>query len=336
MKGLKIRTALASFGMSGRIFHAPFLDHLSDFDFKVVLERTKSLSKEKYPFVEIVRSFDEICNHEEIDLIVVNTPSHLHYEMTKQALNAGKHVVVEKPFTATVKEGQELIDLAKSKNLILTVYHNKRLENDVKTIQSIIHSKAIGDLQEITVQLRRYRPEPGPKKWKEDDYPAAGLLYDIGSHFIDQFLYLFGQPERIEPYLKTQRKNGKVNDFFDITFHYKNVRARMISDLLTKDSNFPNIELKGSKGNYVKYSHDPQEARLGSGKWNWETLGIEEKSNHGRITIDGKESIWPSEDGNYISFYENLADVLLKRKEQLLVEPEEALAVIEVIEKVTN
>lgn len=331
-----IKTALASFGMSGRIFHAPFIDHLDAFELTTILERSKSLSKEEYPHAKIERSYTAICEDPEIDLIIINTPSHLHYGMAKQALLAKKNIVVEKPFTATTSEASELIELAKKHELVLTVYQNKRLESDVKTIQKIIENKTLGKLKELTVQLRRYRPEPGPKKWKEDNFPAAGLLYDIGSHFIDEFLYLFGKPERIESYLKVQRKNGKVNDFFDITFHYDQFKARMIADMLTKNSTFPVVQLKGDKGDYMKFKNDPQEARLGSGKWNWETLGIEDESNFGTVNLDREKTIIPSEEGRYIDFYHNLSEVIKNRKAKLLVEPEEALEVVRIIEEIIS
>lgn len=336
MKKDKIVTALASFGMSGRIFHAPFIQHLEAYELNTILERSKNLSQDKYPNARIARSFDEICSNHKIDLIIINTPSHLHYSMTKQAIEAGKHVVVEKPFTSTSKEASELIELAKTKNVTLTIYHNKRLESSVKTIQKIIDLKSIGTVKEIKVQLRRYRPEPGPKKWKEDNFPAAGLLYDIGSHYIDQFLFLFGPPDRIESQLEIQRPNGKVNDFFDITFHYPGFKTRMISDLLTKESKYPCLEIVATQGSYKKYSHDPQEAQLASEDCDWKNLGVEDKKHYGTITKAGQETKFPSERGDYISFYENLSDVIMKRKKDLLVPPEEALAVINIIEKITH
>ena len=132
-----IKTGLASFGMSGRIFHAPFIDYNPDFELTVILERTKNISSQTYPNSKIVRSFEELLDSD-ISLVIINTPSYLHFEMCKQALNAGKNIVVEKPFTSTVKEAEELIKLAKAKQLLITVYHNKRLEGDVLTVKKII------------------------------------------------------------------------------------------------------------------------------------------------------------------------------------------------------
>jgi len=326
-----IKTGLASFGMSGRIFHAPFIEHNPDFELSVILERTKNNSAKNYPNSITVRSFDELLESD-IELVIVNTPSYLHFEMCKQALLAGKDVVVEKPFTATVNEGEELIELAKSLGLILTVYHNKRLEGDFLTVQKLLKQKILGDLNEITFQLRRFRAEPGPKKWKESNYPAAGLLYDIGAHFIDAFLHLFGTPLNIISDLQIQRKNGTVNDFFDITFEYDGFKARMISDMLTKNTDYPSIKITGTKGEFIKRGYDPQEQRLASGNWDWKTIGEDNPSNYGSVFINNQQNIIPSEVGNYALFYENLA-LVINSKEKLLVQPSEGLAVISVIEE---
>tara|TARA_B110000211_G_C14048309_1_gene540035 strand:+ start:9 stop:1013 length:1005 start_codon:yes stop_codon:yes gene_type:complete len=329
-----IKTGLASFGMSGRIFHAPFIDYNPDFELTVILERTKNISSQTYPNSKIVRSFDELLDSD-ISLVIINTPSYLHFEMCKQALNAGKNVVVEKPFTSTVKEAEELIKLAKAKQLLITVYHNKRLEGDVLTVKKIIEQKKIGDLKEITLQLRRYRPEPGPKKWKESNYPAAGLLYDIGAHFIDAYLYLFGTPKQIVSDLQVQRKNGVVNDFFDITFEYEGFKARMISDMLTDNPDYPTIIMKGSSGEFIKQGHDPQEQRLASGNWNWDTIGIDTADNHGVISIKEKKETIITEVGNYALFYENLSEVI-NSDGKLLISPEEGLEVIKLIEEISK
>jgi predicted dehydrogenase len=326
-----IKTGLASFGMSGRIFHAPFIDHNPNFELSVILERTKNKSLETYPDSIIVRSFEELLDSD-VQLIIINTPSYLHFEMCKQALLVGKDVVVEKPFTATSKQGLELIELAKNKNRILTVYHNKRLEGDFFTVQKLLSQKTLGDLKEITFQLRRFRPDIGPKKWKENDFPAAGLLYDIGAHFIDTFLHLFGIPLNIISDLQVQRENGTVNDFFDITFEYDDFKARMISDMLTKETDYPSIFIKGSKGTFLKKGHDPQEQHLASGNWDWNTIGHDNPANYGVLLLDKETKSIPTEFGNYALFYQSLAQTINSSK-SLLVSATEGLNVIRVIEK---
>lgn len=327
-----IKTGLASFGMSGQIFHAPFIKHNPNFELSAILERTKNKSSTIYPDSKRVRSFEELLA-QDIELVVINTPSYLHFEMCKKALISGKHVIVEKPFTATSEEAKELIVLSEKLGLLITVYHNKRLEGDFLTVKRIIEEQALGQLQEITMQLRRFRPEPGPKKWKENNYPAAGLLYDIGAHFIDAYLHLFGKPINIKSDLQVQRKNGTVNDYFDITFEYEGFSARMISDMLTENPNYFSIHMKGSDGYFRKKGFDPQEERLASGEWNWKTLGQDFPENYGIKILDDHQSVISTEIGNYSIFYENLARAI-RDKEHLLVKPQEGLTVIEIIEEI--
>lgn len=328
----KIIVGLASFGMSGRIFHAPFIERNPNFELKLILERTKSNSKATYPNATIVRSFEELFNDKEVDLIVVNTPIYLHYDMTKAALEAGKHVVLEKPMTATFKEGEELLALAKKKGLHIAVYHNKRFEGGFKTLQKLVATKRLGHLKECSIAVHRFRPSIGPKVWKEDSYPGAGILYDIGSHLIDQILVLFGWPLNIQADLQIQRTKGKVVDYFKITLLYENFKATIISDMLTKERK-PTISLTGTKGYFVKYGNDLQERRLAENPIIWEGIGEDIEENYGALTSHETNTIEiiKTENGGYGKFYENVYEVLRKDNE-LIILPEQALDVIKIIE----
>lgn len=331
MSNSKIKVGLASFGMSGRIFHAPFIEKNPNFELKLILERTKSNSKASYPNATIVRSFEELITNKEVTLIVVNGPTYLHFKMAKSALEAGKHVVLEKPMTATIKEGEELIALAKKKGLQIAVYHNKRFEGGFKTIQKLLATKRLGDLKDCCITVHRFRPEIGPKAWKEDAYPGAGILYDIGSHLIDQVLVLFGWPEAIKADLQIQRAQGKVLDYFKITFLYGNFKATIVSDMLTKER-MPTFSLIGTKGRFVKYGNDPQENRLAENPINWDGIGEDLEADYGRLTnleTSTTEKI-TTENGGYGQFYKNIYEVLKLNKE-LIIAPEQALDVIKVI-----
>jgi scyllo-inositol 2-dehydrogenase (NADP+) len=328
----KIIVGLVSFGMSGRIFHAPFIDINPNFELKYILERTKSNSRDQYPNAIILRNFDTLLEKQEIDLIIINSPTYLHFDMAKSALLANKHVVIEKPMTATTKEAQELIKLAKKNDLTLAVYHNKRFEGGFKTVQKLIKANQLGDLMLSKIEVHRYRPEIGPKVWKEDTFPGAGLLYDIGAHLIDQCLVLFGWPIRIDTDLQIQRKKGKVIDFFDITLHYPNFKTRIISDMLTKKPK-PTFTLIGTKGEFVKYGNDPQESKLAQETIDWPKIGIDIKANYGKLIKKSTNNtqLIETEKGTYIDFYQNVSDVL-KLKKDLLITPEQALDVIKIIE----
>src|SRR3954465_15650719 len=143
---MQINTAILSFGMSGRVFHAPFIHVHPSFKLYGVWERSKQLAKEIYPEIHTFLSIDDLLADKAIDLVIVNTPNYTHYEYTKKALLAGRHVVVEKPFTTTVKEGEELIKLAQSKNLMISVYQNRRFDSDYRTVRKIINEGWLGNI----------------------------------------------------------------------------------------------------------------------------------------------------------------------------------------------
>lgn len=328
----RIKTGLAAFGMSGKVFHAPFIEYLEEFDFKYVVQRNKSDAKDLHPHVNILKSFEELINSD-VELIIINTPTYLHYEMSKLALKAGKHVIVEKPMTSTSSEAEELIRLAKERSLIYTVYHNKRLEGDFLTLKNLIEENVLGQIKSYSSKVYRNKPNIGVKQWKEgNQFSGAGLLYDIGSHLIDQCLQLFGKPENIASELKTEREDSQVVDYFNIKLQYKTHEAHLFSDFLSKPS-LPVIEITGSKAAYIKNTRDPQEQNLVDGFEDINTIGKDSEDGYGIIFKGDEQKKTPTQDGVYINFYKNLAQVILYG-EQLLVKPEEGKDVIEIIEQI--
>jgi scyllo-inositol 2-dehydrogenase (NADP+) len=327
-----IVTALASYGMSGQVFHAPFLALHEGFHFKYIVERTKQLSKERYPHVTIARSFEEVLADPEVELVVVNTPNQLHASMTQASLLEGKHVVVEKPFAIKVEEGQALIDLAKAKNLCLNVYHNKRFEGEFKTVAQLIRNHSLGEISLFETHFDRYRPEIGSKKWKEEDVPGAGLLYDLGPHMIDQVLVLFGWPLAITADLEIQREGSKVIDYFHITLHYDHHDAVVTAGMFAQG---PVIKyfIHGDRATFVKYGADPQEALLKQGVLPvGEDWGKEPSSQWGKLTaVDGNESFVPTEQGSYMDYYIHVYDNIRNGKAPA-IPLQEAIDTIRIIE----
>ena len=193
----KINTALLSFGMSGQIFHAPFIEVHAGFHLHSVWERTKNEAEKKYAGVKTYRTIEDLLTDDEIELVVVNTPNKTHYEFAKKALQHKKHVIVEKPFTVTVSEGEELIKLAKEKNKLLTVYQNRRYDSDYKTIKQVVDNGWLGKIVEAEFHYDRYKKELSVKQHKEVPEKGTGALYDLGSHLIDQALQLFGKPHSV-------------------------------------------------------------------------------------------------------------------------------------------
>ena len=322
-----IHVALASFGMSGMVFHGPSLKVNSNFRIRKILERSKELSAAKYPEATIVRCYDEILNDPQIDLVVVNTPDKFHYEMAKQALDAGKHVVVEKPFVQTPAQANKLINLARSKGLMLTVYQNRRWDGDFLTVKKIVEERMLGRLVEFESHFDRYRNFIQPETWKEAGNERSGALYNLGSHMVDQALVLFGMPQSVTAHLDILRQQGQVNDYYDIRLQYEGFAAILKCSYLVRKPG-PRYSLHGSLGSFHKWGIDPQEDALKAGRLpNEAGWGKESQSDWGELDADlngvhitGKvETIA----GNYNAFYENVYNVLVNGAE-LLVKPEQS------------
>jgi len=330
-----IKTALCSFGMSGWVFHAPFLQVHPGFDLYAVWERSKKLAQEKYPNVKSYDTLDELLKDEAIELVVVNTPNYTHYDYAKEALQAGKHVVVEKPFTVNSKEGKELIQLAKKKKKKLSVYQNRRYDSDYKAIKNVIQEKLLGNVIEAEFHFDRYKEEVSPKLHKEVPGPGTGSLYDLGSHLIDQALQLFGDPIEIFADIQIMRPVSKVDDYFEVVLYYPGMRVRLKSSYQVREP-LPGYVIHGSKGSFIKPKTDVQEAMLQAGKVpgqpDW---GTESETEKGLLhtEINGKviREYVPSLKGNYLEYYEGIYKAI-RNNEPLPVSAEDGLKVVRVIE----
>jgi scyllo-inositol 2-dehydrogenase (NADP+) len=260
----QIKTGIASFGMSGRVFHAPFIDQHPGFELTAIVERNKQDSRERYGYSTLLKSFSELLQREDIELIIVNTPIQTHHDYAKQALLAGKHVVVEKPFTVTADEAQELVDIAEEKNLQLFVYQNRRYDGDYRALKEILEQKLIGNIKEAELRFDRYRPEISYKVHKETDLPGAGSTYDLGAHLVDQALQLFGWPEALSADMMAMRDHSPVDDYFEIILMYPTFRVRLKGSCFVKQA-VPDYILHGSLGSFHQLRSDLQEATLISG-----------------------------------------------------------------------
>lgn len=330
-----IKTAIASFGMSGQVFHGPTLKVNQGFEVIQILERSKELSKDLFPEAEIVRSYDDILNNQKIELVVVNTPDAFHYDMVKQALLAGKHVVVEKPVTQLSEQATELIELAKKQNLVFTVYQNRRWDGDFRTVQKILEDGKLGRLVEFESHFDRYRTEITPNTWKEEGDEYAGVLYNLGSHMVDQAYVLFGMPAAVTAHLKIVRTGGVVTDYYDIRLEYDGFATLLKCSYLVKNEG-PRYVLHGELGSFMKSGIDPQEEVLKTGK-------LPEGENWGKEGPEDWGSIFYSEDGeeveelvetipgDYNIFYDNVADAI-REDAELFVKPEETVEVLKILE----
>lgn len=329
-----IQTALASYGMSGLVFHGPLLMIHNGFNIRSILERHRSDSRKHHPESILVRDFNDILGDPEVELVVINTPDHLHYEMTVAALEAGKHVVVEKPFTQETSEANDLIDLAKKRGVVLSVFQNRRWDGDFLTVKKIIEEKQLGRLVSFESHFDRFRNYI-QESWKESDELNTGTLYNLGSHMIDQALVLFGMPQAVFAEVRAMRTSSKVDDSFDIVLHYPDVKCMVRGSYLVKEPG-PRYILHGTEGSFLKWGIDPQEEALKQGnvpgKPGW---GTEPEKAWGLLNThvngtDVRKRI-ETEAGNYLAYYDNIQRVIRNGADPD-VRPEEARDVIRVIE----
>lgn len=306
-----IVTGILSFGMSGRIFHAPFVHAHAGFHFKGVLERNQKKAVDFYQDIVSYNTIEDMLNDDEIELIIVNTPNHLHYEQAKQVLLAGKHVLVEKPVTANAAQLMDLFDIAKQQNKHLLVYQNRRWDSDFLSVKEVIESGRLGNLVEAHFRFDRYKPVLSPKAFKETAAnEASGLVYDLGPHLLDQVISLFGKPTTAHKVTALHRYGSEVPDYFSYQLSYPHQLTVYVTSSLLVAQPLPSFVVHGTAGSYIKDRCDVQEAQLDQGiKPTDVQYGIEPANCEGQlITIDvtGKKLVEqiPSLQGNYLNLFE--------------------------------
>lgn len=334
-----INVGLLGFGMAGRTFHAPFISNVLGLHLKKIKanrEESIALARTRFPEAEVVPSEDDIFSDASIDLVVIATANPTHYPLAKAALQAGKHVLVDKPFTITSAEAEELIALAKEKQKVLTVYQNRRWDSDFKTVQKVVQAGLLGRLVEYEAHFDRYRHELKPNSWKEEPLPGAGILYDLGAHLIDQALYLFGEPLEVYADVQVQRDHSQVPDYFEVVLYYKSMKAILKAGMLVREQG-PHFILHGTEGSFVKYGMDVQEENLKASRFpaNTPNWGVEPENLWGSLntTVHGLhyKGKLTSEPGDYTGLYQNVYKAILGQ-EELVVKPEQARNTIRIIE----
>jgi len=343
-----IGVGIIGFGLAGRVFHAPFVSAVPGLRLKTFVERSTDEAHKAYPDTTTVRSVDELLADPAIDLVVVGTPNETHYALAKKALEAGKHVVIDKPFAGTSAEAKELITLAAEEGVLVAPFHNRRWDGDFLTVKKILADGSLGRLVTIESHFDRYRPLPREGTWKEAENPANGLLFDLGPHLVDQILGLFGMPETITASVRTDRDTTAIEDAFDICLGYslKNgdgLLAWCRSSMIACDAS-PRFLLHGTAGSFKKYGLDPQEPALVSGAkvpvmgspevWlqeaeeHWGTLTVAPVlADPGTVVKTQVKTVA----GDYRGFYANVRDAILGTAE-LAVPSSAGLDVVRLLE----
>ncbi|KAM5534911.1 hypothetical protein V8D89_011466 [Ganoderma adspersum] len=364
-----IKACVIGVGLGGLTFHVPFilaLPHL--FTLHAVMERNPAAPGGKLQArfgeaaangVIIHRNFDAVLADPDIQLVVISTPSSTHYDLAKQALEAGKHVLVDKPVTAQFSQAQQLATLAKSKNLVLYPFQNRRWDSDFLALKKLLdlpadHPQSLGTLYEFESRFDRFRVEL-KGTWKDLPLDANGLVYDLAAHTLDQVLVLFGRPAKLTAFKENIRGIGskEVDDAFTIFLHYPprqaasglqptSFTAILRGHILSVRSSQVRYVVRGTQGTYLKYGVDVQEDQLKvipspADIAQSEGYGVEPEEIYGTVEsldAEGKvvKSIWPStERGQYIKLFENVAAVIRDGAEQV-VKWEESAEVVELIE----
>jgi scyllo-inositol 2-dehydrogenase (NADP+) len=340
-----IGVAVVGFGLAGRVFHAPFVSAVPGLRLEAIVQRKGDEAAMAYPKTRILRSFEDALKDAAIQLVVIATPNETHFELAKQALSAGKHVVIDKPFAATSAQAKELWQLAWEKGVVLAPFHNRRWDGDFLTVVDLIEKSAVGRLVTFESHFDRFRPLPRENTWKEGADPANGLLFDLGPHLVDQALALFGAPTGITASVRKDRDTTQIEDAFDITLEYPRLRAHCRSSMLACDA-APRFLLHGNCGSFKKYGLDPQEPALVGGA---KVPRIGEEAGH--VWLQETEEHWgtltvapnpadpanltrtriKTEPGDYRLYYANVRDAINGAAE-LAVKPEDGYRVVKLLE----
>jgi scyllo-inositol 2-dehydrogenase (NADP+) len=281
-----------------------------------IVQRSGDSARQFYPEAKVVRDMEELLAMPTISLVAIATPNETHFPFAKRCLEAGRHVVVDKPFTNTLAEARSLVEVARRQNRIVTVYQDRRFDGDFRTVQQMMAQQTLGRTVRFETAFDRCRPFIKANSWKEKPVPGSGVFFDLAPHLVDQVLQLFGAPETVLADIRIEREGSLIEDAFDLTFYYQNgLRALMMQSMLAPDPR-PHFRIQGTAGVYMKHTLDPQEALLRAdhpaSEDDW---GVEPEKDWGTLTSWQGEQIThqkvPTLRGDYRDFYAQVRDAIL-------------------------
>src|SRR2546430_2547380 len=271
-----LNVGLVGFGFAGKVFHAPVIRAVGGLRLTTIVQR-HGAPDPRLADVEFVRSVEDLLSRP-LDLVVVATSNTSHHPIAKQCLSAGRHVVVDKPFTTTLAEARELLELARETRRVLSVYQERRYTGDFVTTQKVLSDGVLGRVVGYEAHFDRFRPELRPGAWREQPLPGSGVWFDLGPHLFDQAVLLFGLPQAIRADIRIERDGAQTDDAFDVTLHYSRMRAVLRASMLTAPM-APSFAVHGTKGSFIKNGLDPQEAALKAGRSEEHTSELQSQSN---------------------------------------------------------
>ena len=308
-----IGVGLVGYGLAGAAFHAPLIQAEPRLRLHAVVTSRAEQVRRDHPGARVVASAEELLQDPEVELVVVAAPNSVHHQLAGAALLAGRHVVVDKPFVLTTAQADELIDLAGTQDRQLSVFQNRRWDNDFLTVKRCLAAGLLGQVSTYASRFDRFRPAP-KGGWREEALPGSGILYDLGSHLIDQALQLFGLPSTIMADVGTQRPGVPADDYVHLVLGYGRLRVILHAGMVVRDPG-PRFEVHGDRGSFVKHGLDPQEEALRSGRRPGDPgWGSEPPERNGMLTaeVGGLElhGRLASVPGAYQAYYAGMADAI--------------------------
>lgn len=309
---MSLNVALVGYGYVGKTFHAPLIAATPGLVLHTIVSSKPDAVRADFPAVKVHPDLAAALADPDVELVVIATPNALHAPQAHQALEAGKHIVVDKPFTLTVDEAQGVIAHAKTANRLLSVFHNRRWDADFLTLQRVMGEGTLGKIRQFTSHYDRFRPTVRDR-WREQDVPGAGTWYDLAPHLIDQALVLFGQPDGISADIQKQREGAKAPDYFHAVLFYQDLRVILHSSCLVADSRF-RFAAHGTRGSLVKQGLDRQEDALKAGRTPGD-IGWGKDDGAAVLTLAGEgDSVHTAplmlDAGDYRQFYRGVRDAI--------------------------
>lgn len=327
-----LRVGLVGYGFAGKTFHAPLIAATPGLSLAAVASSDPAKVLADWPEVALFATPEALCAHADLDIVVVATPNVTHHPIARAALLAGKHVVVDKPFTVTIGEAEDLAALAAERGLVLSAFHNRRWDSDFLALRQIIAEGTLGRVVYLETHFDRFRPEVR-QRWREQAVPGGGIWYDLGPHLIDQILSLFGPPEALSADIAAQRDGAIIDDYFHMTLRYGAMRAVLHATMLSA-APCPRFIVQGTAGGFVKYGLDPQEDALRAGA-RPAAPGWGSDPQPGELTLWAGDTpttrAAPAPPGDYPAYYAKVRDAALGVGPNP-VPPAAALAVMRMIE----
>ena len=325
-----LKVGVIGCGYSAKTFHIPLINASDSFQLVAISSSQKDAVASEYPQATIFETAQDLISSADVDLVVITAPNDAHYPIAKQCLENGLNVVVEKPMVTTSIEAQELIEIARERSLLLSVFHNRRWDGDFLTVKKLLNQAVVGDVRLFESHFDRFRPVVR-QRWREQAGPGSGIWFDLGSHLVDQAVSLFGSPDALTARCLPLREGSETTDYFHVLLHYQNIEVVLHASCFSAAPN-TRFRLEGTKGSYIKYGLDPQEPQLKNGMTpNDRGYGVEDTQDHGRLYFESSSELIETEQGCYQKYYAEICEAIESGTDNP-VDPEDAVEVLKILE----